>query len=370
MNEHNPQEKIYSSGEKVLDLKNLNEFQNKRKRKSIFKKVLTLILVLLLGSGLWYGLRTNQALENISTKSGTLFEKIIHLLPVDKSFLLKLPIERSVFEEPNTADKRINYLVLGIRGEGDPNGGMLTDSILVMSVKPSDNKISLISIPRDLYVDMPGMNEKRKLNEAYEIGELKFSGKGLEYVKSIVSDISGVKIHYEVLVNFEGYKDLIDSLGGVELTLDKPFNEVVPFAEGSINLPAGRQTLDGATSLLYARARMSSSDFDRSRRQQDIIKAAYAKILRTQFLLNPYRVNKMLGVLENNVKTDMKVWEIEETIKLFAGLNSPVIKTKVIDNNGPNNILHSSYNSEGAYILVPTEGNYNRIHEIVKNIFN
>lgn len=258
---------------------------------------------------------------------------------------------------------------MGIRGAGDPNGGLLTDSMLIASVRPFDNKIALISIPRDLYVTMPDLGEQRKLNEAYEIGAEKFPGRGLEYVKSIVSDISGMTIHYAIIMNFAGFKDFIDSLGGVEITLDKPFSEPVPFAEGTISLPAGRQTINGATSLLYARARMSTSDFDRSRRQEQIIKSVYDKLLKTQILLNPYRLNKILNVVENNLKTDMKSWETEETIKLFSNLKSPQIKTRVID-DGPENLLYSSYNSGGAFILLPTGGNYEKIHEAVKNVFN
>lgn len=362
-------EKNYPAGGKILDLKNLDDFQKKRKNKSFRKKIFAAIVAILLATGFWYGARANQALENISAKNGSILEKILHLLPIDKSFLLRLPIERSVFEEPDTAKKRINYLILGIRGAGDPNGGLLTDSMLIASVRPFDNKIALISIPRDLYASMPGLSEQRKLNEAYEIGAEKFPGQGLKYVKSIISDISGITIHYAVIMNFTGFKDFIDSLGGVEIILEKPFNEPVPFAEGVISLPAGRQTISGAASLLYARARMSSSDFDRSRRQEQIIKGVYVKLLKTQMLLNPYRLNKILNVVENNLKTDMKSWETEETIKLFSSLKSPQITAKVID-NGPENLLHSSYSDDGAFILLPTGGNYDKLHEAVKNMLN
>jgi LCP family protein required for cell wall assembly len=362
-------EKKHPAGGKILDLKNLNDFQKKRKNKSSRKKIFTAIIIILLATGFWYGARANQALENISAKDGTLLEKILHLLPIDKSFLLRLPIERSVFEEPDTEEKRVNYLILGIRGAGDPNGGLLTDSMLIVSVRPFDEKVAIISVPRDLYVTMPGLGGQRKLNEAYEIGAEKFPGRGLEYARSIVSEVSGMTIHYAVIINFTGFKDFIDSLGGVEIALDKPFSEPVPFEEGIISLPSGRQTIDGDTALLYARARMSSSDFDRSRRQEQIVKGVYDKLLKTRILLNPYRLNKILNVLENNLKTDMKSWETEETIKLFSSLESPQIKTKVID-NGPEKLLYSSYSGDGAFILLPTGGNYEKIHEAVRNMLN
>lgn len=367
----NPSSKTYfDEHQRIVDLKNFKNVQSKEKKRHFTKKLMIFMFVLILGVGLWYGLRANQAMEKISIEEGSFLERVIRLLPIDKSFLVKLPIEKSVFEEPNTQEKLVNYLILGMRGADDlKNGGLLADSSIVVSVRPYDNKVALISVPRDLYVEMPGLDKKHKLNEAYELGEKRNSGKGLDYAKSIFSNITGIPIHYAVIVNFQAFKDLVDSVGGVELNLDKPFSEAVPFEEGTISLPAGKQTIDGKTALLYARARFSSSDFDRSRRQQEIIKNVYAKLDKTGILLNPYRLDKLLKIVENNTRTDMKVWEIEETVKLFAGLKSPGIVTKVID-SGPEKLLYSTYSDEGAFILLPTNGNYDKIHEVIKNIFD
>lgn len=349
--------------------RDFNRVHDENRKKKIVKKIILGVAALILITGVWYGARANQALENISTRDGSFLERILHLLPLDNSFILRLPVEKSILEEPNTIEKRVNFLILGMRGKDDPNGGILADSSIIASVRPFDSKIALISVPRDLFVFMPGLNERRKLNEAYEIGESRFPGKGLDYAKSIFSDISGVPIHFAMIVNFKAFKDLVDSLGGVEISLQKSFSEPVPFEEGSISLPAGRQTIDGAAALLYTRARMSSSDFDRSRRQQEVIKAIYAKLRKTGIILNPYRLNKILSIVENNTKIDMQVWEMEEAIKMFSGLKDPIVKTKVID-TGEEKFLYSTYNSEGAFILLPDGGNYEKIHETVKNIFN
>lgn len=359
----------YFENQNIIDLKNFNAVQKTEKKKFLKKRILAVVLVFLVVTGIWYVARANQTLEAISIKGDSLLERIIRLLPLDNSFFLHLPIEKSIFEEPNTPDKRINYLILGMRGKDDPNGGLLADSSIIISIRPYDNKAALISIPRDLYVEMPGSNKSQKLNEAYEIGETQNAGKGLEYTKSIFSNIIGMPIHFAAIVNFKAFKDIIDSLGSVEITLDKPFFEPVAFEEGIVNLPAGKQTIDGATALLYTRARISSSDFDRSRRQQQIIKAIYFKLAKTGILLNPYRLNKLLNIMEANIRTDMKVGEIEETIKLFSGFKSLDIKTKVID-NGPEKLLYSAYNEEGAFILLPENGDYKKIQEDIRNIFN
>lgn len=364
----NPIQNTYFDESKKIDPYTFNEFERKRKGK--FKKRLIIsLLVIVLIIGTWYGARANQAIEKISTTNGTLLERILRLLPIDNSFLLRLPVEKSIFEEPNTIEKRINFLVLGMRGVDDPNGGLLTDSIMIVSVRPFDGRIALISIPRDLYVPLPGKKERHKINEAYEIGDYQTHGKGLEYVKSVIGNVAGIPIHYAAIINFQGYKDLIDSLGGVEINLEKPFVEAVPFEEGSINLPAGKQILDGQTALLYVRARMSSSDFDRSRRQGEIIKAIQEKIFKTGIIFNPYRLNKILSAIENNIKTDMRVWETEETIKVLAGLKNPQLKTRVLD-NGPDKILYSTFTDEGAFVLLPSGDSYEKIREIAKNIFN
>lgn len=362
-------EQNYFENQKIIDLKNFNAVQKTETKRFYKKKILAILIIIIIAVGTWYVARANQTLEIISVQGDSMLEKIIRMLPLSKSMLLNLPVEKSIFDEPNTEKKRINYLLLSMRGADDPNGGLLTDSIMMLSVRPYDNKLSLVSIPRDLYVAMPGTDKTRKLNEAYEIGEKKSKGYGLNYASSVVGDITGQKIHFAAIINFKGFSDLIDSLGGVELDLDKPFVEAVPFEEGSISLPAGKQTINGKTALLYTRSRMSSSDFDRSRRQQEIIKAIYAKIIDTGIVFNPYRLDKLLKIVEKNFKTNMKAGEIEETLKLFKDLKSLTIKTKVID-NGPEKLLYSSYNDEGAYILLPTDGNYNRIREDIKNIFN
>lgn len=354
---------------RVTSMNDFSRLVQQNKKNRLIKKIAVGLVAVVLIIGAWFAARANQAMENISLNDGSIIQRILHMLPIDNSFILKLPVETSIFEEPNTIDKRINFVILGMRGKDDPNGGLLADSSIIISIRPYDNKIALISIPRDLYVYMPGVNESRKLNEAYETGEKLNPGKGLRYTREIFSQVSGVPVHFAVIVNFKAFKDLIDSLGGVELNLAKPFVEAVPFEEGSISLPAGRQTIDGDTALLYTRARMSSSDFDRSRRQQEVIKAIYTKIVKTGIIFNPYRLNKLIKVMEDNTRTDMQVWEMQEAIKIFAGIKNPTITTKVID-TGAENILYSTHNSQGAFILLPTGDNYSKIHEAVRNIFN
>ena len=108
----------------------------------------------------------------------------------------KLPTEQPFQDkDPN----RLNVLLLGLRGENDPHGGLLTDSIMLVSVEKKSGKIALISIPRDLYVKIPGTDTWEKINSAHAYGEEKKRGSGgILYSKAIVSDISGLYIDYAV----------------------------------------------------------------------------------------------------------------------------------------------------------------------------
>src|SRR4030043_1752141 len=151
---------------------------------------------------------------------------------------------------------RINILLLGLRGQEDPNGGLLTDTMIVLSIKQSTGQMAMISIPRDLYVKMPtesGKNSqtmKEKINFAYALGEERLQAGGLVYAKVAVQSVTGLFIDHVVSVDFLAFKEIVDILGGIDITLDKPFKETTQFAkEILLELPAGENHLNGSTTL-------------------------------------------------------------------------------------------------------------------------
>lgn len=351
----------------------LGEFKKKKKKHSLFRLrnifFALLFVVLLAGGYLFY--KTGSAFDQMTGENNSLLKSIVRMLPLGDNFNI-LPVEESdspIDQVRNDKLDRLNILLLGLRGVDDPNGGLLTDTMMVISYKPKTNEVALISVPRDLYVTLPNSENKGKINEAYADGYKKDGWKGgLKYSKQEIETVTGLDIHYVMSVDFTAFKEIIDTLGGITIYLDKPFVESVPFEEGYISLPAGSNTLNGQKALLYSRARYSSSDFDRAKRQQQVLVAVKDKALNLGILSNPVKLVAILDSLGAHVRTDAELWEIKEMAEIFRSANTSDIKRKVFDTS-EEGLLYQSHSSAGAYILLPDGGNYDQIHEACANIF-
>ncbi len=173
-------------------------------------------------------------------------------------------------------DGRINILVLGIGGVGH-EAPTLSDTMLVLSIDPQTKDTAMLSIPRDLYVKIPATGkyatQYSKINAANAYG-------GPELAAKVVSSVIGVPIHYYILVDFSGFRQAVDAVGGVDVTVGKAIydpeypcdNEKGGYCPFSV--AAGPQHMNGTVALRYARSRKSTSDFDRAARQQQIIGGA------------------------------------------------------------------------------------------------
>lgn len=279
----------------------------------------------------------------------------------------KLPVEQPFqSKDPD----RLNVLLLGLRGEDDPHGGLLTDSIMLISMKKSTGQVALISIPRDLYVKILGTEKHEKINFAYAYGEeIKKGGGGIAYSKAIISEVTGLYVDYAVSINHEAFKEIVDAVGGVDVCLDKSFVENKQFTDEIIlNLSAGCHHLDGSIALFFVRSRYTTSDFDRMRRQQQVLLATKDKILSLGVLTNPVKIFNLMDILGRNVRTDMGANEIQGLISLASGVNKENTIKKVFDTT-PEGLLHSTVAENGAYILLPVVGDYSQIREVCKNIF-
>ena len=315
---------------------------------------------------------------------------------------------------PQKDPDRINILLLGLRGADDPNGGLLTDTMMILSLKKSTSQVALISIPRDLYMTMPGTvtknnpdGRKEKINFAYALGEEKKPGAGLVYAKAAVAQVTGLYIDYSVSVNFAALKEIIDILGGIDIHLDKPFIEEQQWVNGGdigpswafsvktetvrienassssatstpatttiqklvFEIPAGNSHLDANTTLYYMRARYSSNDFDRVNRQQKVLLAIKEKAMTLGILTNPVKLFQIMNSLGKNVRTDMTTADMTNLLSMYPKFEGKDIIHQVFD-NGPEGLLYASRSTDGAYILLPAGNNYDRIREKCKNIFN
>lgn len=360
-------------GVRSLDMREI-----KRKKKKRFSRLkyafLVIFLLAALGGG-YFLYQTGSAFDKMTGQSNSLFKSIIKMLPLGENVFSILPIETSghspVDDIRNNKLDRLNVLLLGYRGVDDPNGGLLTDTMMIASLKPKTGEVALISVPRDLYVSMPNnKNEKAKINEAYAHGMKSGNWKdALAYSKESIEEVTGLDIHYVASIDFEAFKEIIDTMGGITIYLDKPFSEQNQFMEGSIYLPAGKNTIGGEKALLFARARFSSSDFERAKRQQQILVGVKEKALTMGILSNPVKIVSIMDSLGNHVRTNAELWEIKEMAGYFKDANSSNVKRKVFDTT-PEGLLYQSHSAAGAYILLPEGGSYNKIQEACRNIFD
>jgi len=271
---------------------------------------------------------------------------------------------------PDQKTDQVNILLLGIRGEGDPFGGLLTDALMLVSLNQKTNKVALISLPRDLYIPLPNSDKRDKLNAVYAWGYEKGGvGTGINYIKDTISRITGLYVSNAIIINFKAFEEFIDAIGGVDVNLKADFIEDKQWwcdTQGqncrAFFLPKGKNHLNGETALFYVRSRFSSSDFDRARRQQEVFLAVKQKVFSLGFIANPLNALRMLDLLGNNVRSDMGINKMTELITYAkkSEISLDDVTTFVFDNTSEEGILYAKY-LDGRYILLPKTGNFSEI---------
>lgn len=384
------------------------EKRSERRRWIIAGLVILGLAVLVGGVFAW---RTGSLLNRITGGKADIFGSLIKSLPGNE--------QKLIGEDRG----RVNILLLGMRGENDPAGGTLADTIMVLSIHPKQgdkdaSKASLISIPRDLYVTDPGTENRSKVNAVYAYGEQRQHGVGgIADMRQTIGDITGLDIPYAVTLNFQGFIDLVNAVGGVTVNLSQPFDESQQFHEpqvcdadvytiptkpaqyeykyrthsngvktvvkayplcynhdeecgGDFKLPVGANHLDGKTALCYARSRYTSSDFERAKRQQEVIQQIKAKALSVGTLADFSKVNAILDSLGKNVTTNLQAWEMKRFFDLYHKLGDVTVNQAVIDNSDGGLLYAPPETKETGYILLPKGDNYDGIRALFKNSLN
>ena len=266
-------------------------------------------------------------------------------------------------------DGRVNILLMGLRGSNDPQGGNLADTIMIASIDPTNKKMSLVSLPRDLYVKINGTNYG-KLNSANNPG----GTEGAKNIKSVVSNIVDLNIQNYIQVDFQGFKGIIDTMGGVEINVTKNIDDYnYPSAKGygyePLHIKAGLQTMNGDLALKYARSRESTSDFDRAKRQQQIITAVLKKASSIKTFSNPAKITSLMNQLGNNLRTDFTFNEITTAYSTMSDITSDNITNKVFDTSSDGPLTTTS--AYGGYMIIPRLGleKYTEIQEEAHKFF-
>jgi LCP family protein required for cell wall assembly len=261
-------------------------------------------------------------------------------------------------------DGRLNLLIVGVGGVGH-SGPYLTDTMQVISIDTINKKFTMTSVPRDLYVNIPG-HGYGKINEAYEDGQQDSPNGGALLAREVVGNVLGINISNFALLDFSGAEDVVNALGGIDVNVPTAIND--PFFPNDLTngynpfyISAGPHHMDGITALNYARSRETTTDFDRSMRQQLIIDAVKKKALTLGVLSNPARITNLINIVGDHFRTDLQSNEILFFINLFR--ESTQTSTQVLSTDAQQNLLTAK--NYPVYISYPILGinNYTAVHQ-------
>lgn len=281
----------------------------------------------------------------------------------------------NVDELTKEGDGRINILLLGIGGPGH-DGADLTDTIMLASIDPINDKVQLLSVPRDLWVHIPG-DGYQKINAAYAYGKEQSRSQnnvgqeqdGLALLdKTLQPVLDGVTINYHVLLDFSAFKQMVDAVGGITINVPETlYDPTIAWENHGNPLIArkGPQEFNGQQALLYARSRETSSDFARAERQRLIITALKQKIFSAGTFSNPVRISSLLDSLGQNVYTDFSSTDMRCLYRQMSTIPSSSIAS--LDMVTPPNDLLTTGNMNGLSIVEPKAGlfDYSDIHDFL-----
>jgi LCP family protein required for cell wall assembly len=223
---------------------------------------------------------------------------------------------------PLDNQETVNFLLIG--SDRRPGGSFRTDTLVIAMLRPKEGQVSLISIPRDLWVYIPDYGNQR-INVAYQQGELSgYPGGGPGLLSATILYNLGVRIDHTAMVEFDGFRHIIDTLGGIDVPVACPYTDwhlIDPSYDPNLEanwqlytIGPGVVHMDGDLALWYARSRMRSSDFDRGRRQQETLRAIYQRVLQTDTIK---RLPALYKDLTGIVQTDITLTEMLQ-LALYA----------------------------------------------------
>ncbi len=240
-----------------------------------------------------------------------------------------LPSEGEGMPKPQPGEK-VNILVLGVdvpldsKGNVNYNVPTRSDTIMLASVDLDDSTISVLSVPRDTRVEIPGRSGFYKINSAHVYG-----GPGL--VVKTVSEFLDVPIHYYVRTNVDGFSSIVDILGGVEIDVEKDMYYVDVYQDLVIDLKEGLQVLDGKNAIGYVRYRSDGSDITRIGRQQKFLMALADEFLDVSTL---FKLPRLAGEIVKFIDTNMEAGEMMSLARIVLKADPSEIAMNMIPGEG------------------------------------
>jgi LCP family protein required for cell wall assembly len=334
--------------------------EQKPRWKRILKRVLIVLLIVAILGGLWLGWKFASNNVKIFGWGG--------LVDMFKTTKLK-----------GEDEGRVNILLAGNSSDDPGHGGAdLTDSIMIASLNTKDKTGYIISIPRDLYIDIPGSGYA-KINETYQDGnkeplfsESGYPTGGMGLLEKTITEHFGIEIQYYALVNYTALREAVDAVGGIQVTIESsdprglydPSPDLANNRKPLVNLPNGIVSLDGPTALGLSRARgngrgsygYAQSDFTRTENQRKILVGLKEKATSVGTLANPVKIGQLLDSMGNNVQTDLKAGELRRLYQLSKEIPDSKIQSASLNKADGVNLLQSYRTKKGQSALIPAAG--------------
>ena len=262
--------------------------------------------------------------------------------------------------------ERVNLLILGIDQRPGESGPWRTDTMMVISIDPQSKSAGLLSIPRDLWVEIPGVGMER-INTAHVYGDLnQVPGGGPSLAKKTVQYNLGEPIHYYVRANFTAFQQVVDLIGGVDIYVEReindPFYPDMNYGYDPLRISAGWQHMDGTLALKYARTRHGGSDFERMQRQQQVLLAVRDQVTNLGLLprLLP-RASEIAKTMGNSAQTDLTLDQIVRLAQLGGEIDRTRIRSASIDGS----MTTGWTTPQGAIVLVPDRNKMSVLHSLI-----
>jgi polyisoprenyl-teichoic acid--peptidoglycan teichoic acid transferase len=272
---------------------------------------------------------------------------------------------------------RVNILLAGNSADDvGHNGGQLTDSIMIVSIDTRNHTAFLLSVPRDLWVNIPGGGHQ-KINAAYVVGEEDnfdesgYPKGGMGLLEKVIEEDFGLPIDYYALVNYNAMRDAVNAVGGVNVTIksDDPRGLYDPSIDYTthgplVKLTNGPHKLNGQQALDLARARgdaygsygFAGADFDRTENQRALLVALKSKAVSAGVLANPAKVTSLSDAIGSNVKTDFKPGEVRRLYEITKPITGKNIQSLSLNDADGKSLLTSYRTADGASALIPVAG--------------
>ncbi|MGB8984734.1 MAG: LCP family protein [Anaerolineales bacterium] len=312
----------------------------------------------------WTPTGTYQPPANTLTPTATLPPPTETPVPtIDPNMLINTVVPFSTIDPSgldsqvlNNGQETVNFLLIG--SDRRPGGSFRTDTMVIAILRPNEGQVSLISIPRDLWVSIPSW-ENQRINTAYQHGvSVGYPGGGPGLLKDTILYNLGIRIDHTAMVEFDGFRQIVDTLGGVDVPVSCAYTDwrlidpsFDPQNENNWALSTtgpGLVHMDGDLALWYARSRQKSSDFDRGRRQQEVLRSLFTQALQTGTLT---RIPELYNNLRSTVETDLGLGDLLQLAVYAPKMTNADIRGYYI--RPP--YVSSWITEAGAYVLLPNE---------------